>query len=60
MASDDDSFVENDLRRRFAEIFEHVKRPSDLDVMLRQLQMTVLAMAKRIEEQKKQIALLTR
>lgn len=48
--STDEKFIENDLKARFQEIFKLVPASSDLDPLLRQLQMTVIAMARKIEE----------
>jgi hypothetical protein len=56
MATSEDRFLEDDLRRRFDQIFKAVTPGSDLEQMLRQLYGTAIAMAKQIQEQKQEIA----
>lgn len=56
MAMNDDRFLEDDLKRRFDQIFKQVTPSSDLDQMLRPLYGTMIAMARQIQELKQEIA----
>lgn|GEM_PF-5775528 len=51
--SADARFIEDDLKGKFQAMFKFVDAGSDLDVHLRQMQMTVIAMARKIEELQK-------